>query len=793
MDLSNVGKLKRSGWALALIGAAIGLATIRVALQPNGHVLAGPSVTQTAQIAPQSSFLYRFDPTTLSFYTHTLPVGSLPADVAVTGTAPVNIWVTLSGSHKIGHLVFTNTAETAWTEYAITSTANSRPFRLALNGNDVWFTEQGANRVGRLNALTGQIDEFYGNGLSPNSGLADLDIAPDGSVWLAGQSSNRLIRLVITSTIDYMFQEYSANMPNGPFGIAAESNSRIHFTAPLSDRVGFLTPATGAVVLASGIVTGPTDIVWDPSNAAVWFSEPRGNSVGFFFFGTLGIPAQFGPIPRPVGLSRVSGNTLWITQQDNLGQLARLVYTTTDNYLVSSYPLPTAGLHPTGVSLAGDNAIWLAAYVPGSIVYMPLLARNYSLPSGPFAVQLYGAIDASTGFEHAAAASAAWIRYPVRWSEIEPVNTTPPNYDWAALDVSIQEAIGAGVKLILTLESNPAWAAASSRGPVYDINQLKEFVGALVARYPDVLYWEIYNEPDNIVEGYGDNGVGYAATLNALYPVIKSANPFALVVLGGVGLDWFDWQGGTFDAEFLDHLLQSCVQPCFDVANFHYYPVFRGKWEQYGHDIIGKANYLRQKLAQYGYYRPVINTETGWSASIWGDPAIQARYVPKTYVRGMAANMPLINWYAMVDADPSLPGLLGGGYPNYQLRPAYDALRRLTAFLGRAQFVRALSRDETDSPFIEGYVFSVPGLPNPKRIDVVWFDCPSLHVDTPNLPEDCEFSAPFHVPAARIGVIDHLTGPLVILNDGDDGNVDGWVTLPGGVNTNPIYIDYNPE
>jgi len=374
---SNFAKFSLPRWVLALLGAAIGLAAILAALQPGSRAFAEKTRVATVSAAPQSSFLYRFDPNTLGFFTRTLTTGSLPMDVAVTGTAPVQVWVTLAGTNKIGRLVYTSTSQTAWKEYAVTSTANSRPFQLALRGNEVWFTERGANRVGRLNALTGQIDEFFGNGLSSNSGLAGIDLAPDGSIWLAGQSSNRLIRMVVTSTLNYSFQEYAPGNANGPFAIAVESNSRIHFTAPVSDRVGFLTPSTGFVVLAPPVPSGyyPSDIVWDPSHAATWFSQPHGNRIGLFFVGTLGIPTQFGPITRPVGLSQVSSNTLWATQQDSLGQLAKLVYTPPSAVAVTSTPLPTVGLYPTGVALAADGSVWLAAYASERLS-LPLLLKN---------------------------------------------------------------------------------------------------------------------------------------------------------------------------------------------------------------------------------------------------------------------------------------------------------------------------------------------------------------------------------------------------------------------------------
>ena len=63
--------------------------------------------------------------------------------------------------------------------------------------------------------------------------MAGIDIAPDGSLYLAEQTINRLARLVVTST--YAFHEYTTGVPIGPFGIAVEDSSRVHFTAPASN------------------------------------------------------------------------------------------------------------------------------------------------------------------------------------------------------------------------------------------------------------------------------------------------------------------------------------------------------------------------------------------------------------------------------------------------------------------------------------------------------------------------------------------------------------------------------
>lgn len=438
------------------------------------------------------------------------------------------------------------------------------------------------------------------------------------------------------------------------------------------------------------------------------------------------------------------------------------------------------------VSLPLKVSIRSATGITDHFVYLPTIQMDYNNTPSIFAIQMYGNLGASSGFTYVISAGAEWIRMPINWSSIEPINTTPGNYNWSNIDDRIQAINDSKVRLVATLDHNPDWAASTPYGPVSNIADLQEFVGAIVARYPLVEYWEFYNEPDNI-EFFGLNGAGYAAMLQAIYPVVKTANPNAKVVIGGLAMDWYTDEGGPFDRNFLEDVLANCAGPCFDVANFHYFPFFRNAWEPYGRDIIGKANFIRQMLTAYGYDRPLIATETSWPAgTVWGSPELQARYVPKVYVRSMAAGLLLTNWYALRDTDSSNPGLLQD--PGLTPRSAFTAYQTLTAVMRPTHFVRIIPPSETGSTQIEGYEFSTnkPGLDS--RLDVYWYDCPSLVVI--GLPSDCSDSASLTINDSHIAVIDTL-GTKVILNDSDDMQIDGKVTIPA-VTTSPIYIDYEP-
>ena len=465
---------------------------------------------------------------------------------------------------------------------------------------------------------------------------------------------------------------------------------------------------------------------------------------------------------------------------------------------------PTQGAGPVAASPRLEAQLVSGLDITDSktyTVHVPAVIRCWDTRIPPFGIQFYEALNASNGLTRAADAGARWIRVPVLWGPIEPTNTTPENYDWSGLDVSVTNAAQEGIELMLTIGGQPSWAATYPMGPVTDTADLLEFVGALVERYdgdgvddapgsPQVRYFELYNEPDNTSTDqakygwglWGENGDGYAALLQDLYPTIKAVNPSAQLVLGGLALDWFKEQGGPFDSHFLDDVLTACQgRDCFDVMNFHYYPLFRRTWEPYGTDIIGKANFVRQKLATYGFTDvPVVCSETSWASAVsssWGSDELQSRYAVKGYVRGMAAELDVIVWYSILDYSDSIePGLLDN---DLQPKPSYWAYSTMTEMLGGAVYQRQLTPAETGSSQTEGYVFQVCD----KRLDVVWTED-----DTPYDTSDDPWQ-PLTVQAKTLRVVDK-SGNDLWYDDADDGKVDGRITITVG--GSPVYLEYNP-
>ena len=459
----------------------------------------------------------------------------------------------------------------------------------------------------------------------------------------------------------------------------------------------------------------------------------------------------------------------------------------------SGIAAPTTG--PTDVETESVVKSDTLVFTPTHEVFLPLVLNNNvtAPPETLFGVQMYGgeARDANSLFL-ARVARVSWIRWGVSWQQVEPANTTPDQYLWNGLDTTIRNATASGHKLIMTVNTNPDWAATYRQGPIdlVDLSEFVEFVGELVERYdgdnyrdapgsPVVDYWEFYNEPDSLNRWAAERGYGgywgmygdqYADMLCAVYPVINNLAPDAKVVFGGIAYDSFSDEGGSFYREFIDDVLAHGGGACFDYMNFHYYPVFEPTWSAYGNGLTGKANYLNTKLAQYGVSKPMVVTEAGWHSNYYNDafpgsPEIQSRYVVKLFVQAAAANLKAMTWWTWV--DPPLPNGENGLLTTLlQPKMSFTVYQYAANRIGMAQFVQI----EPTASEVEGYRFIAPnGLP----FYVFWSKNAQSHT--------------IAISANQARLVNMHGQTIRVARDGDDGTIDGRIHFT--VDANPTYVE----
>jgi virginiamycin B lyase len=341
--------------------------------------------TAGAGIAPEAnsggeSFVYRFDTDTSRFvFTFTIPTDHAnPQDLAlVPGAGHLDVWFTEPGADQIGRLTYTDTNDYTSHEYALT--AGSRPLNLVAGGGFIWFTAADGDYIGRLEPATGQIDEFQ---VTAGSYPADLDYASDGSIWFTEMAADRVGHLVVDHTDAYTVTEQASPITDDgegrPYGIVWVSGS-VYFAHPRTgtDTVTRFTPPDSWVDI-TGFQPGVPDEPYKlaaTSSGLVWATERAGNGVTSFEIGTMPVVNRYSLAPTgslPTGLAVDANDHLWFTQC-GAGQIGRLIPSVPAQK--DYYSMPLSDLAPTGIAADDAWGVWVVAAIPYR-VHLPIILKS---------------------------------------------------------------------------------------------------------------------------------------------------------------------------------------------------------------------------------------------------------------------------------------------------------------------------------------------------------------------------------------------------------------------------------
>lgn len=452
-----------------------------------------------------------------------------------------------------------------------------------------------------------------------------------------------------------------------------------------------------------------------------------------------------------------------------------------------------------GLPLSPPESAIQASGAPTHTLFLPYITKAHPtrVVDSAFGLQLY--YDQYFQGETIAQMGSSWIRVPLYWSQHEPVNTTPENYQWPIdFGRGLAQLSDRNIEVILTLYGNPSWASDYPAGPVFDTDDVKEFMVAAVEHYSkppyNVKYWEIYNEPDNGDPIYASYGWGYfghkpkayVAILSAIYQPMKTADPEAQIVFGGIAYDNWTATGGPFIKTFPDDVFNLGGGAYFDIMNFHYYIIFHQEWDPYGAGIIGKYNFLQDKLLSFGLSKPFLCTE----ASMWSDAAhggsnqLQTRYVPQLFARSMAAGLQTTVWFMLQDEGGTEPWIYKYGLLNSDSspKPSYFAYQTVSQQLAHATYLATLDPADDGSGQIEAYEFLLGG--GPWHVITAWSRDPAAH--------------PMSIQAAQVIQVDRLGNETALYADPDGfvrfdigGCADGPVQLVIG--RCPVYLRFQPS
>jgi hypothetical protein len=160
------------------------------------------------------------------------------------------------------------------------------------------------------------------------------------------------------------------------------------------------------------------------------------------------------------------------------------------------------------------------------------------------------------------ASRPAWVRVFIGWNGIEPqqgVYNTAEIQNYQRFFASLP----AGTKIDVDVEGTPPWAAngsADMRTPPVDAGAYAGFVNYLVNAFGGrVTAWEIWNEEDNTGWWTG-TPAQYVGLLKAAYTAVKSADPRATVIVGGLTGN---------DGPYLSQLYAAGARGSFDAVGVH--------------------------------------------------------------------------------------------------------------------------------------------------------------------------------------------------------------------------------
>jgi len=355
------------------------------------------------------------------------------------------------------------------------------------------------------------------------------------------------------------------------------------------------------------------------------------------------------------------------------------------------------------------------------------------------------------------------------------------------------------------------------------------------------------NEPDAVtgyrclgggLVTYGLEGDKYANLTKLSFQKIKSLDPSAKIILGGLAYDWFYDVGeivspdpkyfasvvspdGPFNRYFIDdYFAVEDSKNHIDAINFHYFKDWSDHWEQwtqpddegyikiptcgdvadglgtsytpYGTGVIAKGSHIIERLKMcFGVTKPLWISEVGHHGTDLIDDPIydldnQARYVWKVYPQSLSLGAENVTWYALKIIRSVTPddyqGLL---YDDNSPKPAFYAYQTLTSELDGYKFDSIVNAGASN----EAYKFYNPC--DGYKI-VAWLNTTDVGAisiwDVPGVSKISLKYRPYSDP--EVNVSDHVVEDGVTETGDLDEVKNGSIRI--GLTIEPVIIHLNP-
>jgi len=196
-------------------------------------------------------------------------------------------------------------------------------------------------------------------------------------------------------------------------------------------------------------------------------------------------------------------------------------------------------------------------------------------------VHLRGADAASLSrqFDLMADMHVTWVRVDVDWSVVEPARG---QFDWSYPDTLVDAATAHGMKVLIVVAFSPAWTRAVPADPEAKASHLRpdqvtdfaDFARLAAERYASrgTGGWEIWNEPNSTkFWPPAPDADEYGRLFRAAATAIRSVDPKATLLIGGLAPWYAGPEAGVTPADFLDRLYANGTAQLADAVAVHPY------------------------------------------------------------------------------------------------------------------------------------------------------------------------------------------------------------------------------
>ena len=207
----------------------------------------------------------------------------------------------------------------------------------------------------------------------------DPAVAPDGSIYIAVMSGNKVARF---DPKTQTFKEWDLPSGHRPHGLLVDKTGTVWTTGNGNGAIGKLDPATGKMTEFKTPTGGggPHTLVITDDQSTIWFTMQSGNKIASLDTKTGAIKEY--PAPGgPYGLALDKAGNVWVCRMGD-NKMGKLDPKTGQMSEVDT----GRGSRPRRVATAPDGMLWVTLYGNGRLAKLDPAAmkvvKEYQLPGG---------------------------------------------------------------------------------------------------------------------------------------------------------------------------------------------------------------------------------------------------------------------------------------------------------------------------------------------------------------------------------------------------------------------------